>query len=537
MNRRHDAVGRTPVLQRISRPAMWREHRFHRRLPHPQMNASWVKDVAVAVSLANLCCLKLWRALVYQTDYDLLFRQEAPGSTAILASLTNMALLAVLLLFAIRVARGGHAGAFVVLGLAGLFAAAAVRSALVGQAGVLRHILSQAGLGSIILPDILAISFTGAAVWLARKKLSATAYAIALILFPFAILTVARAAWLTISPQRMEDRANLQRTGSGERKIVIVVFDEWDYKLTFVNRPAGTTLPEIDAFAATAIRFTDAASPAEETLRAIPALLTGRQITAVREHGASDVWLRFSEGEWRLWSRTKTIFDRAAELKWGSAIVGWYLPYCRILGAKVQACTWRESSILGVPLRAFGSTFRDLQISEAALATETLFYRPVTDRAVFRWRADSIDEIVRNACTVLARNDLPLVFIHLPTSHAPFVWREGSELRGTSEASGYPHGLEATDRAIGAVRRLLERSRQWDSTTVLLTADHGFRELSLHRPVPFLLKLAGTKSSGRTISRKFSTLGTYELVSDLMTGTLTTPDSVERWVERQAVTR
>src|SRR3954447_10111728 len=67
-------------------------------------------DALVALSLANLCYLKLWAALLAYSMAEMFFMKAAPSKVTILAAMTNTVVMAAALWFAIRVARNTKSG-------------------------------------------------------------------------------------------------------------------------------------------------------------------------------------------------------------------------------------------------------------------------------------------------------------------------------------------------------------------------------------------------------------------------------------------
>jgi hypothetical protein len=81
----------------------------------------------------------------------------------------------------------------------------------------------------------------------------------------------------------------------------------------------------------------------------------------------------------------------------------------------------------------------------------------------------------------------------------------------------------------------MESAGNWDSTTVLLSSDHPYREAkSLDGKsdlrVPFLLKLAG-QSEGLSYSAEFNTILTHDLLLAILKGELSTAEVVP-WLDQ-----
>src|SRR5262249_1845057 len=103
------------------------------------------------------------------------------------------------------------------------------------------------------------------------------------------------------------------------------------------------------------------------------------------------------------------------------------------------------------------------------------------------------------------------------------------------------------DRTVGEVRRLLEQAGLWDSTSLLITSDHGLRpqqwrgrynwtpeleRLTANGPsdtVPFILKLAGQRQ-GIVYDNSFSNVLAGDLCLAVLDGEVSTPEEASAWL-------
>ena len=159
-------------------------------------------------------------------------------------------------------------------------------------------------------------------------------------------------------------------------------------------------------------------------------------------------------------------------------------------------------------------------------------------------RFDGLDHIkayqacCRAAIPVVANRGFNLILIHWPVPHMPGIY---SRCQGDLDYSGrgtYIDNLALVDRTLLEIRRAMETAGVWDSTTVLLSADHFYRNATLldgksdHR-VPFLLKLAG-QTTRSDYKRPFNTVVTHDLVLAILRGELQEPESVARWLDHRS---
>jgi hypothetical protein len=115
---------------------------------------------------------------------------------------------------------------------------------------------------------------------------AATVAASALISFlPFFAVTFGQGIWKIASyhapdfaPKPLMNPLPIARAAP---RVVWIIFDEWDYRLTFVDLDAGLRLPEVERLAREAFAADQALPPGPETPISIPAYFTGRPVKQV----------------------------------------------------------------------------------------------------------------------------------------------------------------------------------------------------------------------------------------------------------------
>jgi hypothetical protein len=204
-------------------------------------------------------------------------------------------------------------------------------------------------------------------------------------------------------------------------------------------------------------------------------------------------------------------------------MVGWYHPYCRQFGDCFDSCS-AEPVFLSAIGRKADRPFAN------RVADQLLTILPTNRR---RLAVKSYLSILEGARALLDDPRPGLVFVHFPVPHVPAIYdRRSGRLSVTrfSNLDGYLDNVALVDRTIGELRQLLEAQGRWDDVTLLVTADHGWRERATYdgirnREVPFLLKLA-YQQSGLVFEKPFSTVATGELLAAILRGSVSQPEDV-----------
>ena len=309
------------------------------------------KDFAIALSLANLCFITVWLEILF-LPLSAHFYMWAPSDRSYhLAIILNVCFLTGLFLLGIRVVRASGSriaqeaawGAFLcVLGL-GLIP---LRLSLPQELGVgrLLGVIRSVGLliPSVFVGTVLAV----VAIYFRRRLVKGVAFAV-LILLPFAFLNLARVGYRVAFEEEngIESAPNFvtspRQPSDNPTRVVVFVFDSLDQRLLFVERPDDVAVPNFDRFRAESLYASDAYSPGDSTILTMPSLISGQIVTDAHPEPPSDVVLLLKDSEESvLLSELPNLFQTARHQGCNTALVGWYLPYCRIPGISVDYCYW-----------------------------------------------------------------------------------------------------------------------------------------------------------------------------------------------------
>ncbi|MCS6953706.1 MAG: sulfatase-like hydrolase/transferase [Bryobacterales bacterium] len=381
-------------------------------------------------------------------------------------------------------------------------------------------------------------------VWRFRSVIHRLPLAVAVTFLPLLPVTIGQALWGALrssktahpAPERLSP--SLPRTPlNHNRRLAWIVFDEWDYRLTFERRPPGVALPELDLWRQQSLFASHALPPGRHTLTSISAMLTGLPVWRVQPFSRTDAWLILhGQPEPVKWSEARSVFRELAASGDRVAVVGWAVPYCRLYRALLAECCWWETSVRHT---SKGSTLAEITGWQLRSLVETTNFSPFGQSGLAAdhyqtWRS-MMDHLVR----LLGDPTLHLIFAHLPVPHAPYFYDRVRKRfdRGNSLAAGYLDQLEVVDHSVREIREALQRAGLWDRTAVLLTSDHSFRGARALRQaydprIPFVLRFPGM-SDAIVYRREFNTIVAGKLVAAILRGALATPSEAADWLERQ----
>ena len=500
-------------------------------VPLPDSIKRKIKKSIVAVSVANFCFLNSGFDLLF--DEDRFFDKVPVTPTLLLALLVNIFWLAAVIWLGIRCRqRSSNRALHLVLDLGFLFLM------LVPLDFVRFKILNITDHQLFVFlkrPAVMlcAVVVIATVVWQHGRIARAAAVAAA-IAFPLAFSMLAKNVLICLGLMHQNNCAGeiaLPPPGpvpAGRPRVLWIIFDETDYRIAFEQRPPGVSLPAFDHLRTESLFATDAYAPADATLYSMPSLIIGRRLSLVDAKGTSDLNLMFADtGATARWSTLPSVFSEARGLGINTALVGWYLPYDRMLPNALNYCAWWSYPSFE-PTRA--ATFSAEMWQQVFSLTGTIHYRQMSAKMYH----DSFIE----SLSVVSNSAYGLVLLHLPPPHRPGVYLPDQN-RFTawpmSKVQGYFNNLMLADRELGAFRQVLETSGYWNRTWVILSADHSWRQSELYdgkrdMRIPFLVKPpAGGEATA--YPRQFNTVLTRDLILAILRGEITNGQNVATWLD------
>jgi hypothetical protein len=520
------------------------------------------KHAILALSLSNLCFFEAWREVLSPQGFSYLYYwKQYPGYAALEALVINVVLLAIVFFGGFNLLR--WLGSFwTKLGYF-LFIVTLLRALnnIRSQFEILStsHVRTLVGRGGYIaIVTVVLALLSLAIVRFGLSRVTRAGILILLIGSPFGLIGLVQATWLVLKygpPVAREKTAapEFPTDTAAKPRVLWLIFDEMDQNLAFDSRPAGFSLPELDRFQAEAFVAENAYPPAGHTSQSIPALLTGQLISAVQPIAPAELSLTISPGDLvRNWTTQSDVFTDARALGLNTALVGWYHPYCRVIGDRLTQCRWEPGTQRLDPTKL--SLKKNLVRQEAELLRLLPFSNKVIAKGFPEMKrnyssehlADSL-ALMREAENVIADQRFGLLFIHLSVPHPPYIYDRASRTVTANSNGNYLDNLALADQEFGHLRQAMEQAGIWDRTTVIVSSDHWWRSdywrsrvfwsraddalaAKVDHRVPFMIKLARQKTNV-TYNSQFNTVLTRDLIREIMTGKVADPGQLASWFD------
>ena len=344
-------------------------------------------------------------------------------------------------------------------------------------------------------------------------------------------------------------------------RVVWLLFDEFDQHLAFDERPSGLDLPVLDRMRRESLVANRVLQTADATVLAVPSLLSGEAFERIDYTDARTLLVQPRQQRESPWRDQPNVFEQARQIGANSSLVGWQLPYCRLIGDLLAHCFDQPG---GHPPSAL---LREIEASESSFGDtlEFLFFmqfenlldlfRPlgaavspdIRDTFVQRRQLRQFLAIRDRAQQEVADASMDFVFVHFPTPHLFAIYDRTHSDFAVRPDTSYLDNLALVDRTVGEIRRTLEQRGEWESTTLMVTSDHALRPAMWHnrhnwspqfeqligpgasRTVPFILRLAGNHD-GAVYEPSVSNVVTAQLSLAALRGDVSTPQEAVAWL-------
>lgn len=480
-----------------------------------------------ALSLANLSLLGVWDVLLNTSKAQGFFLPHGAPPSQYAAAMANVLLLGLICFAVIRVARiaDGRYGVLVSAPILLLIALPAAK-ALVRIMATYFPKLGHSGAAALVALLLAAVALAG------RRKTFAAALAVLVTLSPLiateVVLSIARCR--DYRPETFANGPLAPLIPPAYRpRIVWIIFDEMDYRLSFPDRPKNLAMPAFDRLRAESISASNATPPADFTVFSVNSLVTGTRLTEV---SPSDPSHATADGS-PLSTRT-TVFSTIHAMGGNVAIDGWYLPYCRLFAGDLAQCSWHD---LDNSLTDTSGTFTESVALQQQSLFEFGYMSPFRQSLRARHRVGVIQAMREESRRYAADPSFDFVYLHLPAPHPPHYYDRatGTFTKRNAGAESYPDSLALADLMLGEIREAMTSAGLWNTSTVLVSSDHRNRNSitfdgKADPRVPFLLKLADA-TSAIDYSAPLHTLVTKSLLEAIFDCRIESPEQAVKWLQ------
>lgn len=516
-----------------------------------------LKDLLISLSLANLCLIRGWANVYFTLSSKNQYYMNYPSSLNSFASVLLLVILLGLTFFIgiTIVRRSGNSTALKIARW--IF----ILFFILPISGVITEFyyveIDRLKIFFIIAFILIFLTLIIRLLLYSRQRISNMLANILRIMLPLLVLNVVYTSWLIIKidPESFLDKPSAEivsTKNNTDPKVLWLMFDEMGQQITFENQFYSVKLPEIERLRSESFYASNSYPPGDETGLTIPSLISGKMISGFTPVSPSEMLVqKYGTNEMSGWSTYPDIFSDANKLGYNTSLIGWYLPYGRVIGSSLTECSW-------YPYETYRYlTFRESLLNQLEILIDTIPYGKhyrlsnqiyIMDILAQGERINTYHKIM-NKVKENAVNPAPgLVFVHWPVPHPPGLYDRSKNdflLKGGS----YLDNLVLVDNTIGELRRAMEEAGTWESTTIVFTSDHRWRaakwsekplwteedtEVSLFdnidQRVPFIIKLAG-QNEPVEYSNVFNSIISHDLILALLNKDISNTKELVEWID------
>jgi sulfatase-like protein len=498
-------------------------------LPHPVKEK--IRDVIVALSLANLCFIGSWFNSLY--DKDSYYNKFPILLPTLLALLVNIFWVFCVVWLGLRVRRRFQNRALhFVLHLA--FLAMLLIPLDFFRLWIL-HIWDYQLIAWFKQPVVMLCALTLLALIICLHRWAVKiAGVIVAVLAPMAVVSIGKTILLCLGVMHLQQQVSAPvlpptiPVAEGRPRVVWIIFDASDYRLIYEQRPPGVALPEYDRLRSESLSAVNAVSPDNNTINSMPSLISGQRVANAAIAGISDLNVRLADtGADTSWKKLPSVFAQARGLGFNTALVGWFHPYDRVLGNGLNYCMWypfpqyepdRSPTFGGSMRRQIGNIVSTLHIRKIFISI--------------------CQGTLHQSLLLVTNSTYGLILLHLPPPHTPGVYLPDTDTYTywpTTRVGGYFRNLALADHELGQIRRAMESSGEWDKTWIIVSADHSWQQSpeydgKLDYRVPFVIKPPGANQS-MAYTPQFNTILTHDLILAILRGEVTNQQNLAGWLD------
>ena len=284
---------------------------------------------------------------------------------------------------------------------------------------------------------------------------------------------------------------------SGCSPVLAVLFDELSFSYLYADGRVRSDYPAIGGVAAQATNYLQMAAPGPETLVSMPSILAARHLRDIRVEG-NGIFEMGDEGTLAPFTagRPEALFPTARRLGFSTEMAGYYLPYCDLLNGLLDAC--QSLSFYNMSSSDSGFSVADPLLTTLILWPRQLPFGLLKNPPFARLQRGLVESTTTFAMRPMRATRPVFRFVHFSLPHFPFVFDANGfnppldPLR-TSPDTAYRRQIGYVDGLFGRLMARMREEGTYDSTTIVVLADHGFRFGGSERnrlQIPFIVKKA-----------------------------------------------
>ncbi|BDU71080.1 sulfatase-like hydrolase/transferase [Mesoterricola silvestris] len=327
------------------------------------------------------------------------------------------------------------------------------------------------------------------------------------------------------------------------KDVWILVFDELDYRICFETPGTRGRYPELNTLRDQAFSADRAYPPAGDTIISVPAMMRGEVIENTQPLNASTLLFKAPGRSLQTWDPSESLIGDLHGAGYRIAVAGWMIPYNRLFSRYAEESKFLLYYRYGIWQELNQSLTGSMMTQAVDLypfikdGLNSYLASPAIESRQQRKTEEELESFVDH---LVEGSRLDFYWVHYPIPHGPAI---------SGPSGSYLENIGYMDQALGRFRKAMSAKGRWDSSTVILIADHWLRKNSdptlklfqlglagrwdkVDHRIPFIVKFPGSKVAMR-YSHPFNLTLLRKLIPEMMGGKVRTPSQLAEWIETQ----
>jgi len=328
-------------------------------------------------------------------------------------------------------------------------------------------------------------------VWLLRPAIFILAPAVLLSMFGILYVLVV-ATPVERSGGSLSRSALPPQVSGSPQSVVVLLFDGLSYGVVFRDGEVDDRLPNFRALAQQSLVFHNLRSFSSSTMDNAPPLLTGQVYDSIKLDSQQREVGQVIGGEPVVLQQQRNIFDAAHEQGYRVVVFGYFLRYCSTYVKDTGYCQSTSADELNSePYNFIQAILEIYRLAAAKTLPTSVGYKleSLVGHTFLSLIEDRVFGLHNTLLSTLKDAKGHFIYAHYPVPHIPYL-RIDSET-GELQASGatYFDSVQAVDKMLGDVRRVLQESGAWEDTLLIVVSDHNDPAATRDVRVPLIIKL------------------------------------------------
>ncbi|MFT5125106.1 MAG: hypothetical protein ACI97B_003750 [Verrucomicrobiales bacterium] len=309
--------------------------------------------------------------------------------------------------------------------------------------------------------------------------------------------------------------------------LIVIIFDEWDYEMTFPDGTLREGLPHLQSLLNEATLYTDAQAEGAMTATSVTKFLFQRNPEYLKKTHA-EIYENIYKNVPFVGPSIYSNFDD----RYTKALIGYFLNYPHMIGKDLDVCLTMP---IGGKLPFWDNTLELLKTQGACLRFVGIHLESKKLRGEETLFWNIVEPVHNLTMELLERTPKPVVGVfHYPIPHDPFIYdRNGKKetidttmnlAESLRDRDGYLDNLDYLDTILGQLIQALKDQGRYDKTMFVIMSDHAWRlnedkgyfadhiedakPDSLFKHVPLVIREPGQQTA-RRVDERFKLISFY----------------------------